>query len=128
MTYLGKSVTFANPHYKLPSVINGSLGIEQVMPHDGKFEISYVMSQGYGMNVSYTALDSNLALYKNCNATLGTASNPYPQGQCQGLAPNPFYGIKGVAGSLGTNAKISHYQLARPYPQFTGITELQRNC
>ncbi|HZU09938.1 MAG TPA: TonB-dependent receptor, partial [Pseudacidobacterium sp.] len=127
LTYLGKSVFFANPHYKLPSVINGSLGIEQAMPHDGKLEVSYVMSRGYGMDVEYTALDSNFALYKSCNALQSTASNPYPQGQCQGLAPNPFYNVPGVAGSLGANPQISKYQLARPYPQFTGINELQRN-
>ena len=126
-TYLGKSVTFANPHYKLPSVINGSIGIEQVMPYDGKFDISYVMSQGYGMNVNYTGVDANLPLYGSCNATLGTPSNPYPQGQCQNLTNNPFYGVAGVAGSLGTNTQTSFYQLARPYPQFTGITESLNN-
>jgi hypothetical protein len=126
-TYLGKSVTFANPHYKLPSVINGSLGIEQAMPHDGKFEVSYVMSQGYGMNKTYTGIDSNFALYKSCNATLGTASNPYPQGQCQDLTANPFYGVPGVSGGLGTNTQTSLYQMARPYPQFTGISESMKN-
>lgn len=127
MTYLGQSVTFANPHYKLPTVINGSLGIEQAMPQDGKLGISYVMSRGYDMDKTYTALDTPAALYKSCNATLGTTSNPYPQGQCENLTQNPFYGVAGVAGGLGTNTQTSLYQLARPYPEFAGISETQNN-
>lgn len=127
LTNVGQSVGFINPNYKLPTVINGSVGLEQVMPHDGKVEIGYVMSRGYGMDKTYTGTDSNLPLYRSCNATLGTASNPYPQGMCQNLTTNPFHGVAGVTGSLGANAKTSLYQLARPYPQFTGITEYQNN-
>lgn len=126
-TYLGKSVTFINPHYKLPSAIDGSLGIEQAMPHDGKIEVSYVMSRGYGMGKTYTGVDANIPLSKSCNATLGTAANPDPRKQCQNLTANPFYGVAGVSGSLGTNKKQSLYQMARPYPQFTGISESQNN-
>ncbi len=127
MTNVGQSVGFTNPNYKLPTVINGSMGLEQVLPKDGKMEISYVMSRGYGLDTTYTGVDANIPLYKSCNATLGTASNPYPQGNCQDLTTNPFYGVPGVTGSLASNTKTSLYQLARPYPQFTGLTEYQRN-
>jgi len=127
LTNVGQGISFVNPHYKLPSVINGSFGMQQAMPHDGRLELSYVTTRGYGFNENYTALDTPLALYRSCNATLGTAANPYPQGMCQNLTKNPFQGVAGVAGSLGANSTTSLLQLQRPYPQFTGITETQNN-
>jgi hypothetical protein len=137
-TNLGQSISFANPQFRLPSVIDGSLGLQQIMPHDGKLEISYVMTRGYGIDGlqnsngterygNYTAIDTNVGLYKSCNATVITASNPYPQGACEVLTANPFYGVAGVSGSLGLNSQTTAYQLARPYPEFTGITETQQN-
>lgn len=128
-TYLGQSFYIDNPNFKLPSVINGSLGLEQAMPNDGKLEISYVMTRGYGLtaqngnHIYNNTIDSNRDLYKSCNDGLGTPSNPYPEGACVTQTANPFYGAPGVAGSLGANKTTSLYQLARPYPQFAGITE-----
>jgi hypothetical protein len=127
MTDVGRGLGFANPHYKLPSVINGSLGLEQAISHDGKLEISYVTSRGYGMDKTYTADDANYGLYKSCNATLGTPSNPYPQGLCENLTKNPFYGVPGVTGGLGVNPQTSLYQLALPMPEFTVVYEYQNN-
>jgi hypothetical protein len=132
-TYLGNSFYITNPNYKLPSVINGSLGLEQVMPSDGKLEISYVMTRGYGLtaqsgnHIYDSSIDANPSLHKSCNDGLGTVANPYPEGNCVTQVPNPFYGAAGVAGGLGANKTASKYQLARPYPQFTGITESLRN-
>ncbi len=127
LTNVGRSISYANPDYKLPSVVNGSMGVEQAMPHDGKFEISYVMSRAYGLEQNFTSGDTNFALSQSCNATLGSPANPYPQGNCQNLTSNPFYKVPGVSGSLGQNQQTSLLQLARPYPQFTGITETQNN-
>jgi hypothetical protein len=126
-TNLGQGIAFANPKYKLPSVIDGSLGLQQIMPHDGKLEISYVMTRAYGIDENYSDLDANFGLYKSCNATTGTASNPYPQGQCQDLATNPFYGVPGFTGSFETSSQIAKIYLANPYPEFTSIEETQNN-
>jgi hypothetical protein len=134
-TYLGQGFYVVNPQFKLPSVINASLGLEQVMPADGKFEVSYVGTRGYGMtafggtHLYNPVIDANIPLYKSCNDALGLTdpSNPYPEGNCVNLTSNPFYGAPGVAGSLGSNQTTSLYQLARPYPEFTGITESLNN-
>jgi len=126
-TNLGQGIAFANPKYKLPSVIDGSLGLQQIMPHDGKLEISYVMTRAYGIDKSYSDVDANFGLYKSCNATAGTASNPYPQGQCQDLTTNPFYGVPGFSGSFETSSQIAEIYLANPYPEFTSIEETQNN-
>lgn len=127
MTNVGNSVSFRNPNYKLPYVWQASFGVQQAIGHNGKLDISYVGSRSYAQDVTYNAVDTAFDLYKSCNATLGTASNPNPQAQCQGLTKNPFYGVAGVQGSLGRNKTTSKYQLARPHPQFAGITESQNN-
>lgn len=135
LTNVGQSVTFINPKLKLASVINGSLGVEQVMPHDGKFEVSYVMTRGYdltaqsGNHANNAQINANPALYKSCNDALGIGSttNPNPSTQCSAQTTNPFYGKPGVTGTLGANQNVSLYQLARPYPEFTTLTESLNN-
>jgi Carboxypeptidase regulatory-like domain/TonB-dependent Receptor Plug Domain len=126
-TYLGEGIAFANPHYRLPTVINGSLGVQQAFPHDGKLEISYVMSRGYGYDTNYSNLNTNFDLYKSCNDALGTTSNPYPEGACTNAVANPFLGIPGFVGSYETAQYLQAQYLANPYPQFTGIEEVQNN-
>jgi hypothetical protein len=130
LTNVGRGVEFANPKYKIPSVINGSLGIEQVMPKDGKIEISYVMTRGYGLDNAQTnngQINTNRALYESCDETKQTPSNPTPRAACQNLVSNPFYNVPGVSGSLATLQQVSALQMASPYPQFTSIEETQNN-
>ncbi|MGB9148098.1 MAG: TonB-dependent receptor [Acidobacteriaceae bacterium] len=126
-TYLGQYVVYSNPKYKLPSVIDSSLGIEQALPKDGKLDVSAVLSRGYGLDTNYGDRDVNYGLYRSCNATLGTASNPYPQGQCENLAPNPFYGVPGFVGGYETSTELPNIYLASPYPEFSGMEEVQNN-
>jgi hypothetical protein len=126
-TYLGRGVVFANPHYKIPWVVNGSFGVEQAFPHDGKMDVSYVMSRGYGYDINYGNVNTNFDLSKSCNDALGTTANPYPEGACTDLAPNPFYGIPGFQGSFETSTQLAKGYLANPYPQFSSIEEVQNN-
>lgn len=135
LTDVGQGIVFDNPHLRMASVINGSLGVEQAISHSGKFEVSYVMSRGYdltaqsGYHFSNNIIDENPTLYKSCNDALGLTNpnNPYPSLACNTLVPNPFYGVAGVTGSLYANSMTSAYQLARPYPEFEGISEDLQN-
>ena len=127
MTYVGQGIAYANPNFKLPYSINGSLELQQAIPHDGKMTLAYVMSRSYDNPVTYTGRDTNFTYYKTCNPLLDTPSSLYHQGNCENLTPNPFYGVPGVTGSLGANRRTSLYQLERPYPEFAGITETMNN-
>lgn len=127
MTFVGQSVTYANPNFKLPYTINGSLELQQVMPHNGKMTVAYVMSRSYDNPITYTGRDTNIPYYETCNPLLDTPTSLYHQGNCQNLTTNPFYGVAGVNGSLGSNTTTSLYQLQRPYPEFSGITETLNN-
>ncbi len=44
---------------------------------------------------------------------------------CNNQVPNPFYGIIPAEFSLGANPTVNAWQLARPFPQFTGVAEDQ---
>ena len=127
MTYVGQQITINNNNFKLPYTINGSLGIQQVLPHDSRMTLAYVMSRSYDDPVTYTGINENDALYRSCNALLDTPTSLYHQGNCENLTSNPFNGAPGVSGSLGSSPLVSNYQLARPYPQFQEITENLEN-
>jgi hypothetical protein len=132
-TSLGNGIYYLNPNYKLPYVDQGSFGVEQAMPKNGKLELSYVASRSYDQDalisafMSNGALDENIPLYKSCNELLSTSSNPNPQANCMNQINNPFYNLPGVVGGLGQDQTLPAYQLARPYPEFAGITEGQVN-
>jgi len=126
-TDLGEGVGFINPNFKLPYVNQFSFGIQRALAKDAKLEVSYVGSRSYDQPFSYGAIDVNIPLYKSCNVTTGTSANPDPRTACQNQVPNPFQGVPNVLGSLYTNATTSLQQLARPYPEFTSITEFEDN-
>jgi hypothetical protein len=47
---------------------------------------------------------------------------------CNELLPNPFFQVAGFEGTNRfTSPTLSRYELSRPFPQFTQITELDRN-
>src|SRR5262249_20709370 len=66
----------------------------------------------------------------SCDVTKSSARPGYatPAAYCDELVPNPFFQVPGFEGtSRFTNPTISRYELNRPFPEFTGITMLDRN-
>ena len=62
-------------------------------------------------------------LRDSCNFVLG--GNP---SICDQQVPNPFYGLEAFEDTNWyISRNLSRYQINRPHPQFTGITELMRN-
>jgi hypothetical protein len=123
LTDVGGSAQFMNPDYKLPYVNSFSLGIQRALPKNGKLEVSYVGTRSNDQSWNLNTVDLNIPFYKSCDRTTASVSNPDPRQTCAQQLPNPFQGVPGVTGSLYTNATLSAQQLARPYPEFTGITE-----
>jgi hypothetical protein len=128
LTQVGSGVAYANRNYRLPYVNSSSLGIERALPKKGKLEISYVGSRSYDQDVNNNVVNLDRSLAQQCNEALGTAANPQPSDPCVNTTvPNPFYGLPGVLGGLGSVQFITPLQLASPYPEFTGVTEVQVN-
>lgn len=128
LTNVGGGVTFANRNYHLPYVNSSSLGIQRAMPKKGKLEVSYVGSRSYSQDVNNNVLNVDRTLSKQCNEELGTAANPQPSDPCVNTTvANPFYGLPGVLGGLGSVQYITPLQLASPFPEFTSVNEAQIN-
>jgi hypothetical protein len=112
-TFMGQSISFANPDRVIPKVHQFSVGVQRELPFRAVLEVSYVGSRSKELDVSHQINDVTLAQYLQYG---GNASPNLNDSQ-----PNPFSGLLPSTGLNGTTT--NRYQLLRPYPQFTGITE-----
>lgn len=106
-TQLGQTVQFVDRNVVTPYAEQWNLDLQRELPGGIQFEVGYAGSRGLKLQagrVLNQLPDSVLAL--------GTA--------LQQLDPNPFFG-QIQTGALSANM-VSHAQLLRPYPQFTGVT------
>lgn len=124
LTFLGRSVNYANPNSQLPYVDNFSFGVQRQLPKDIVLEVSYSGSRSRQQQSSYASVNEpGLAFRTLCDVTKGGNAN-----YCADLLPNPFYNVPGFEGtSLFTSPTVSRYTLNRPFPEFGGITEALRN-
>jgi len=127
LTNVGAGAQFINPNFRLPYVDSFSLGVQRALPKSGKLEVGYVGTRSKDQPVTLNALDINIPFYKSCDRTTASAANPDPSLTCTNQVANPFYQVPGVTGSLYTTPTTSAQQLARPYPEFTSITEREAN-
>lgn len=122
-TFLGLGFAYSNPAFVVPKVDNYSLGIQRQLPWNIAAEVSYVGSRTYDAQSQFNGINEpSLAFRNTCDATKGGNRNI-----CDQLLPNPFQGVAGFGGARFTSASLSRYELSRPFPQFGGISELERN-
>ncbi len=122
-TFLGRSYTYFDPTFKVPYVNQFSFGFQYELPWKSSLELSYVGNRTYKLESNREYNEPDLAFRRQCNPIEG--GNP---AFCDELVPNPFQGLAPFAGTgLGTNATTSRFQLARPFPEFSGINQRGRN-
>jgi hypothetical protein len=127
-TNLGLGAAFWNPNHKWPYIYQMSLGVEQVIGHSGKLEVSYVGSRTRGEDENSPNLAMNEPLYQSCNDLNGTPTNPDPRMTCQARYPNPLYGNPAVLGSWEASPTLSNLSLHTLYPLFgNSVTEQGMN-
>jgi len=121
---LGQSPWTVNPHYKIPSFWNYSVGIERQFRKNDVVNIAYVGSQLFDGD-SHDNLDrQNIAAYAPCNPQLG--GNPEICNNDN--VPNPFFGINGFQGSGDyVNTTINALTFTQPFPEFGGVEQWQEN-
>ncbi len=123
LTFLGRGFNFFDPTFKLPYVYQFSAGIQYELPWSSSVEVSYVGNRTYKLESNYDFNEIGPEFRAQCNPMEG--GNP---AYCDALVPNPFQGLAPFAGTgLGTNATVARSQLARPFPEFTGIGQRGRN-
>ncbi len=129
LSYVGQGFSWFDPTFKLPSSNQFSYGFQYQVSKASFLELKYVGNYIMNLQTSSTVAgsgtwnDPNLANRQTCNILEGGSAS-----YCNAQVPNPFYGLAPFAGtSLGVSPTVNRYQMLRPYPQFTGMTQLGRN-
>ncbi len=123
LAYTGRGFNFVNANFQPPHVHSFSLGFQRAISSRSKFELTYSGSRGIRTQNTKVFNEDDASFRDRCNFALG--GNPT---YCDQQLPNPFFGVAPFEGtSYYTSRTTSRSQLYRPYPQFTGITELMRN-
>jgi hypothetical protein len=108
-TSLGQSISVWDRNAKTPQSYQWNVGVQQEFPAGIVFELAYVGDRGFHMTNIFQ-LDQLNSSYLSLGTALTTqVANPFQQ----------FVTI----GTL-SNATVAKQQLLLPYPQFTGVTEI----
>jgi len=108
---LGQTIAGPRRQQNIPYQINYSLDVQRLLPADFVVTAAYAGNEGVHLMVPLylnQIPDSALAL----GATLRTT------------VANPFYGVITDPTSTISTSTVSYEQLLRPFPQFTGVTQL----
>jgi hypothetical protein len=122
-TNLGQGFNYVNTAFHPSHVNQFSAGFQYLLPLKSVLDISYVGSRSADLISVYPTNQPSLAVRQRCNWAEG--GNP---AWCNTSVPNPFQGVPGFTGSsYYTASTLTNYQLAAPFPQFGGLTEVGRN-
>lgn len=108
-TSLGQSISVWDRNPKTPQSYQWNVGIEQQFPSDVVFNLSYVADRGLHLTDIFQLNQLNASYLSLGTALTSQVSNPF----------RPFVSI----GAL-SNPTVTKQQLLLPYPQFTGVTDI----
>ncbi len=119
---LGKSFSFFNPNYHIPSLWSWSMIYEMAVTRRDMFSVSYV-----GNRVPNTPENNNINLISpqwNAQCDVERGGNRQLCDGAAGQVANPFLGIASFGGTSYYNSTtLSGSNFTRPYPEFGDITE-----
>jgi len=119
---LGKSFSFFNPHYHIPSLWSWSLAFQAALTKHDVVSVSYV-----GNRTPNLPENNNINLISpqwNAQCDVERGGNRQNCDGAAGQVANPFVGITAFGGSSYYNSTtLSGSNFTRPYPEFGDITE-----
>jgi hypothetical protein len=123
-TFLGRGPSFSNPEFVVPNVHQFSIGVQRELPWGVALEVTYAGSRSYDIQSNFGGFNEPSAEFqRQCDVTIGGSRS-----LCDQLVPNPFFGVAGFEGTgRFTSATISRFELARPFPAFTGFSRNENN-
>ena len=143
MSQLGNNISVSNRNFKIPGVVNYSLGAERQLNAHTTVDLSYVGSTGYDQDTTYDINHTSAGFSAGCNLEMGASSITYNNctNQPQAVTPgnpewiaNPFQGVAGFStantgngNGYYTNPVISAGAFTRPMPQFGDIYQSEQN-
>jgi hypothetical protein len=114
-TNMGQSVSYYPEALANPQAQRWNLALQRELPFQSVLEVSYVGNRGTRTRISRQ--------YNPIPAAYLSTSGARDQATIDYLAqrfPNPFYPM--LPGTSLASTTVTRSQLARPYPQFTGIS------
>jgi hypothetical protein len=122
---VGRGFNLVNSHFQIPHADQFSFNIQRALGEGrARVDISYVGNRGRNMQNTRVFNDDDASIRDQCNYLLGAKNQTY----CTQGLPNPFQNLPGFEGTTHyTAATRSRYELNRPFPQFTSLTEYMRN-
>lgn len=137
-TYLGDSFNVSNRNFKLPGVLNYSLGAEREIGTHTTIDVSYVGSKGFNLDSADNINHISANFAAGCNLRMGASGAAY--NACITNAANsyhvtnPFQGqsafsttLTGNGNGYYTNGYLSSSIYTRPFPEFGDITQTEQN-
>ncbi|PYQ19314.1 MAG: hypothetical protein DMF79_12845 [Acidobacteria bacterium] len=123
-TFLGRGLSYSNPAFETPYVDQFSVGLQRQLPWNTVLEVAYVGSRSRKLQTRIGGINEPaLSFRERCDVTRGGS-----RAFCDERLPNPFFGVPGFEGTARfTSPTIPRYDLNRPFPQFGGISENERN-
>jgi hypothetical protein len=127
-TGAGGSLSFINPNYRIPSVWQYSVSVEQLLTSRDTLDISATSTRAHGLPGSDDINHVSAAYYAQCDVERGGNRQLCDGSGYPAKVANPFYQVGAFKGtSYYSTSTISAGALTRPFPQFTGITESNLN-
>jgi Carboxypeptidase regulatory-like domain len=142
---LGNSFNVSNRNFKIPGVVNYSLGAERQLNAHTTVDLSFVGSTGFQQDTTDDINHISTGYAANCNLEMGASITTYnncnsePQNTTQAAAnpewvTNPFVGVAGFStantgngNGYYTNPYLPASDFTRPMPQFGEIYQSQQN-
>jgi hypothetical protein len=124
LTFLGRGPTTSNPDFIVPNVHQYSVGFQRELPWRVSLDVTYAGSRSYDIEGNFGGFNEPSAAFQAaCDVTLGGSRSA-----CDQLVTNPFFQVPGFEGTTRfTNSTLSRFELARPFPAFTGFGYNQQN-
>jgi hypothetical protein len=128
----GSSVNFKSPFYRVPSLWEYSVSVQQLLSKRDVLDISYSGTRAYNLVDSEDFNHVSAAWNARCDVertgVAGSRQNCDSTVIGPSQAVNPFKGIAAFSGtSYYTSGTLSTGALTRPYPQFTSVTQDSTN-
>jgi hypothetical protein len=119
---LGKSITFFNPNYHIPSLWSWSLAYEMAVTKHDVVSVSYVGNRT--PNLPENNNINQISPQWNAQCDVERGGNRQLCDGAAGQIANPFLGIAAFGGSSYYNSTtLSKSNFTRPYPEYGDITE-----
>ena len=121
-TFLGKDITFFNPHVKNPYSIRWEMGVQRTLPYGTVLEVAYVGNHAVHLQAGSTpGGSSSRQLNYIPSQYLSTSANRDQAtiDRLSALVANPFANLIPGTGLNGSTVGLS--TLLKPYPEFGNI-------